>query len=108
MEYLNQFLSSLIADPDTTRWVMTALIASAIFIAGLALMLLVAGVFNPIRQRLYDVVGDKSAPTLSSKRISQALQPLSPYILPKQERERSKSRERLLYAGYRSPTHLMF
>ena len=65
MDYFIQIVSNLGQDPAAMRWLMIAMIASAIFVAGFGVILLVSGAFNPVRKRLYDAAGYR-APTRAS------------------------------------------
>lgn len=88
------------------RWGLTATVAIGVFLfmIGISYLLLVA--FGAKRARLRRVIGDSARDTSTAARISERLQPLSPYVLPKKEWERTKTEAQLVHAGLRSPQAL--
>lgn len=87
------------------RWLVVTIIASAIFVTGFGVILLVTGAFDPIRKRLYDAAGYQQPRGIVSERVAKQFEAITPYILP-QNWKRTESGQRLVYAGYRSPNNL--
>jgi len=103
MESLYALLQNLIADDQMVRIVVVALVAGTFVIFGLGLGFLTLGATDPIRRRLS---GGKQAETQKGRTlvwINTMLGPVSRYILPQDEIERSRISEKLTHAGYRSP-----
>jgi tight adherence protein C len=73
---------------------------------GLAVFTLVSGAADPLRRRLRLVQGDGQATAGSAQTLGQLVDSTAPYLLPKNDRERTRTRDRLIHAGYRSPTAL--
>jgi len=106
MEYLIQFLTSLVNDEDSLQLVFIGTVAAGIFVFGLGVMFLVAGATDPLRRRLSAVIGPKPAKSATGERIAKVLEPVSSYILPQKDWERSKMTTKMVHAGYRSPSAL--
>ncbi|MDQ2693858.1 MAG: type II secretion system F family protein [Pseudomonadota bacterium] len=104
MEYLLQFLSDLVGDPQRLSLVFTLAVALGMFVFALGLMFLLGSASDPLRRRLA-LLGGSPKPS-SSVRLAKALEPLSPYILPQKDWERSKVSTRLVHAGYRTGSAL--
>jgi len=104
MEGLIVLLQQWIDDPQILRVVVIALISGTFVIFGLGLGFLVLSATNPIRRRLG---GNVAQPRKEKGRtlvwINTMLGPISSYILPKSEIERSRITEKLVHAGFRSP-----
>jgi tight adherence protein C len=106
MENLVLLLQSYSQDPDAMRWGLTATVAVGVFLFMVGISYLVLVAFNPRRARLRRIVGDSTRDTSTVQRLGERLQPLSPYILPKKEWERTKTDAQLVHAGLRSPQAL--
>ena len=106
MDSLVLLLQSYTRDPETMRWGLTATIAIGVFLlmVGISYLLLVA--FGPARARLRRIIGESRRDHSTAPSIGERLQPLSPYILPKKEWERTKTDAQLVHAGLRSPQAL--
>lgn len=106
MDYLIQLLTSLTGNEDTLRLVFIGTMAGGIFVFGLGIMFLVTGAADPLRRRLGYVAGPRAARDSAGKRMARVLEPVSPYILPQKDWERSKMTARLVHAGFRSSSAL--
>lgn len=104
MEYLLQFLSDLVGDSERLSLVFTLAVALGMFVFVLGLMFLLGSASDPLRRRLA-LIGGNARPS-SSVRLAKALEPISPYILPQKDWERSKISTRLVHAGYRTGSAL--
>lgn len=106
MEYLIQLLTTLTGNEDTLRLVFIGTMAGGIFIFGLGIMFLVTGAADPLRRRLGYVAGPRAARDSAGQRMAKVLEPVSPYILPQKDWERSKMTTKMVHAGYRSSSAL--
>jgi len=111
MDYILELLGNYFQDEGQRRLVFLALIAAAIFIFGLALSMLVASLTDPVRRRLAHIVEPHHAPTehhdTTQDKIAHFIEPVSKFVLPKKEWERSHISSKLVHAGYRHPNALM-
>jgi tight adherence protein C len=105
MEGLIDFLQQWIDDPQVVRLVLIAIMSGTFVIFGLGLGFLTLSATNPIRRRL----GGAAEPKQKEKGrslvwINTMLGPVSSYVLPQSEMERSRITEKLVHAGFRSPS----
>ena len=103
MEALVALLENLIADEQTLRIVIVALVAVTFVVFGLGLGFLAIGVTDPIRRRLGGTRRTQSQRGHTLVWINTMLGPVSRYVLPQDEIERSRISEKLTHAGYRAP-----
>jgi tight adherence protein C len=108
MEYILKLLSPLTDDPEQARQFFILTIGGAVFIVVLAFMFLVRDLSNPSQRRLRQIAGPQETPEWSWTRWERVLQSLSPYILPREDWERSKASMKLVHAGFRAPSALNF
>jgi tight adherence protein C len=107
MEALIELLQTRIDDPATLRMVIVALAAGTFVIFGLGVGFLTLGAADPIRRRLGR--GKPRSTTGPTERgrtlvwINTMLGPVSSYVLPRNEIDRSRVTARLVHAGFRSP-----
>ncbi len=106
MERLITILDALIADPEALRIVVIFVVAGTFVMFGLGLGYILLGATDPIRRRL----GKTRQTTKAAEKgrtlvfINTMMGPVSRYILPQEEIERSKISARMVHAGFRSPT----
>lgn len=104
MESLIALLQTFTDDPQTLRMIVVAVAAGTFIVFGLGIGFLALGLTDPIRRRL-----GKNVPSGQTERgrtlvwINTALGPVSKYILPQNEIERTRVTEKLVHAGFRSP-----
>jgi tight adherence protein C len=83
------------------------MVAGTFVVFGLGLGMLTLGATDPIRRRLG---GNRPEPKAEKGRtlvwINTMLGPVSTYVLPQNEIERSRINEKLVHAGFRAPTAL--
>lgn len=106
MDYLMGLLESFLRDQKMAEITFTVLMAVAVFSLALAGMFLVSTIFNPVRNRLHSVVGADSPGESAEKKESAAWAGLAKRVLPKKEKERNHSHERLCHAGFRNDNAL--
>lgn len=109
MQYLIDLLSPFISDPAMLRVVLVLAAAATVVVFGLGIGYLLLSASDPIRRRLAEI-GDDAAPSAPTgrKRISieTIMGPVADYILPKEEIERSRVTQKLVFAGQRGPNAL--
>jgi tight adherence protein C len=104
MEAIIAALQQWIDDPQVLRLAVIALISGTFVIFGLGVGFLALNATNPIRRRLGGAVAQPQ--NEKGRRlvwINTMLGPISTYVLPQSEIERSRITEKLVHAGYRSP-----
>lgn len=106
MDYLLIVLNDIFADERQVQTVFVAVITVAFFLFGIALTMLAAGASNPLRRRLKAQEARKQRSAVAERLVS-SLAPVSDYVLPTNEAERSRVREDLLHGGYRGQGALM-
>lgn len=106
MEYLAQFLEQLTGNTEVFRIVFTMTIALAIFVLALAVIYILFTISSPLRRRLQVATGMQADTSAMSSTLNRAMGPVAPYVLPKQDWERNKIRERLVHAGFREDNAL--
>ncbi|MDH3588478.1 MAG: type II secretion system F family protein [Gammaproteobacteria bacterium] len=101
MEYLLGILRGSLQDEFQVRVVFVGLVALAFLGIGLSLSMLAASAASPLRRRLHIGKGGRTKKA-ATNRFAKTIEPVSHYILPSKEKERSHVREQLVHAGYRS------
>ncbi|MGH8509850.1 MAG: type II secretion system F family protein [Gammaproteobacteria bacterium] len=102
MEYLVQFFSMWTSDPNQAQWLFAGTIGLAVGLFGLGILVVVGGFFDPFRRRLQAVSGAAGGRLFSPVDFGDAFKPLTPYIMPKDEGERTSIRAQLVHAGFRA------
>jgi len=106
MDRLITVLDALIADPEALRVVVIFVVAGTFVVFGLGLGYIFLAATDPIRRRL----GSTRQTTKAAEKgrtlvfINTMMGPVSRYILPQKEIDRSKISARMVHAGFRSPT----
>jgi len=110
MDYLLDLLSSYFQDEAQRRVVFLILTAAAIFAFGLAISMLVTSLSDPVRRRLAHIVephhSDVVHEDTTQDKLAHFIEPVTKYVLPKQEWERSHISAKLVHAGFRHPNAL--
>lgn len=106
MDYLIGVLNNLFHDPQMVQMTFIALMAVAVFCLALAGMFLMSTLFHPVRNRLHTVVAPEAGDSPKEGPFAPAVKALSPYLMPKKDKERSRTRARLVHAGYRGENAL--
>lgn len=113
MEALLAYIASWIEDPTSMRVVVIALVSATVFVFGLGLSYLLVSASDPVRRRLRaargtNVDGAQVDTEESTRfvRIDTIFGPVSKYLVPSEELERSATTRRLVHAGFRSPNAL--
>jgi tight adherence protein C len=93
-------------DPATLRVLFVVIAAGVVLLLGLGISYLVMGAADPVRRRVADIEGSapEQTPVIRTQiKLQTMLGPVSEYILPKEDIERSRIVKKLVYAGYRRP-----
>ncbi|TBW54336.1 type II secretion system F family protein [Marinobacter halodurans] len=107
MDYLIGLLDSTLQDKQAAGWIFVALMGITVFCVGLAMVFLVSNIFNPVRNRLKSVVGSGQEDEASNPgSVVMLAGKLAPFVLPRKEGERGRTRERLMHAGFRGDNAL--
>ncbi|NMT63101.1 type II secretion system F family protein [Marinobacter orientalis] len=106
MDYLIGMLNSIIEDQQMSQLAFVVLMAVAVFCLALAGMFLMTTLFHPVRSRLHNVVAPEASGTSSGGSFAPLVKSLSPYVLPKKEKELNRTGQRLVHAGFRSDNAL--
>jgi tight adherence protein C len=110
METIVDLIRSWIANPQSQQLAFIALAAGTIFIFVLGLSYVFLGATDPIRRRIGMTAADDSEDESAGKRFLVTIQtlmgPVSHWATPQSEIERSRTTQRLTYAGFRSPSAL--
>jgi len=104
MQWLYDLVFAVIDDPQSMQIAIVAGAGLAAVVLAMGILYLVSGASDPIRRRLSHFQGTED---LGDGRrvfnINTILGPITQYVVPTEELERSKTLERLAYAGYRAP-----
>ncbi len=112
MDTLLGLINQLTDNPEQMRLLFLFMVGSAVFLLGVAVIMIINNRSDPLQRRLREVrrVSPDAPPMVggggAGERIGQALEPYSGLILPGKESERSKVAQQLIIAGYRSPSAL--
>lgn len=113
MESLLAYVASWIDDPSSMRVVVIALVSVTVFVFGLGLSYILVSASDPVRRRLRAARGDNLSDfdgaadeNIRYVKIDTIFGPVSKYLVPAEELERSKTTRRLVHAGFRSPNAL--
>lgn len=98
-------LEELLTDPATARLGFAVMLGLAAFTLMVSIMLLVAGLADPLRRRLKRLEADDTNKTGGPSLLGW-MAPLGEYFVPSEQEEKAKATLRLRQAGIRSPTAL--
>lgn len=106
MEALLEVLRASLGSNALTSTVFIGLAAVAAFVFSLGVSALALGLADPMRRRLRRMAGGEQPDSSRAESVAALLQPLSAYILPKKDWDRSQVSRQLVHAGLRAP-HLV-
>lgn len=99
-------MASIFSDRDQVALISAAMVALAVFLAGLALLLKLHDTTHPVAKRLRSLmVQDTHTPSLMA-RLHEALKPLHPFLIPRRQTERETTQQQLIHAGFHDPEAL--
>jgi tight adherence protein C len=104
MDQLFQFIISFSGNEINGRWIVIGLFGGATFALVVALYFLIFGIYNPVRTRLYEVIGSNKQENF----FRNATEHLGHYFVIRERagEKLSYDRERLLQAGYHDKNSL--
>ncbi|MFL1455976.1 type II secretion system F family protein [Marinobacter sp. GN3S48] len=106
MDYMIGLLDSLLQDRQMAQLAFVMLMAVAVFCLALAGMFLMSTLFHPVRSRLHNVVAPEAAEVAKESPFTPFFRSIAPHFLPKKEKERNRTQERLIHAGFRNDNAL--
>lgn len=96
-------LNEYFQDPEMIRWGLSATVAVGVFLIIIGISYVLFMVLSPARTRLRQVVGRPAEnETSGAVRLGERLESLTPYLLPKNEWEKTRVDAQLVHAGFRS------
>lgn len=104
---LIETLSNLMGNDNLIRIVAVALLATAIFLIGLAILLIITRYFDPLKRRLDTLTSSTTAPKSATQRFVEQLDNFSYTFIPSDQSQRKSTADRLSMAGYRSSNNLV-
>ena len=96
-------LTILFSQSHGTELVFVVLAGSAVFVFTLGVFAFMTALADPRRQRLMRVGQAEESASRGGSGFLERIRPLAALVLPGKEGERSRMRQRLIHAGYRSP-----
>ena len=107
MDRIITLLSEYFQAPEAVRWGLTVTVSLGVFLLIIGVSYVFFVLFSPARSRLRRIVGHPERNRNSAAaRLGERLEPLTPYLLPKKEWERTRVDAQLVHAGFRSPQAL--
>ena len=108
METITDILSQWISDPDTLRMIVISITTGTFIALGIGVFFLLQGLSDPVRRRIDTLTEetDELAGQRHLVKIESSTGPISHYVLPKQEIERTRVSALLTHAGFRGPNAL--
>jgi hypothetical protein len=108
METLLTLIGSLTGGGQSQEVVFVGLVAVTIAALALGLSFFYLGATDPVRRRLAAESGqsDEEGPADSRMKvtINTVAGPISQWVIPRSDEERSRIRKQLIHAGFRAPT----
>lgn len=98
-------LDELMTNPEAAQIGFAAMMGLAAFTLMVAMMLLLAGLADPLRRRLQHLEQDEGEKSTGSVML-RLFAPVGDYLVPTERENRSRAALRLRHAGIRSPTAL--
>ncbi len=110
MDYFAAILTEFVGDPELANWLVVLIIGFACLLFIVAFMFLISGIFSPFRRRLRAIQGIKKTVIKKDNNVGLSIGNISPVFLPKDAKEVSKIRSKLIQAGFRekSATSIFF
>lgn len=110
MDYVNALLSlldGLTNDPEHAQVGFAILFGAAAFALMAAMLLLVAGLADPLRRRLRHLAPTEQEASAKKEVLTRVFGPVGVHLVPRREEALSKARARMRHAGIRSPNALV-
>lgn len=102
MEYLASIITDIVGDAELANLLVIPVIAITFFVFAAAFVFLISGILSPYRRRLRSIAGIKKQTVVKDKRQAKPLSDnISQVIMPKNDKELSIIRTKLIQAGFR-------
>ena len=101
-EFIQAQLESLLPSPEATTTGFALVSALAVFVAVVAIALLISAFGDPTRKRLRSV-GGAEAQSDEGGGLAGSAEAVGDFLMPKAEEERTRIENTLVHAGIRSP-----
>jgi len=108
MDAVLEILRGLAGSEDSLRLLFIGIASATVLVLALGISFLVLGAVDPVRRRIDDL-GFRDEEETSGRmlvNVQTLLGPVTKYVLPKDEIERSKVTQQLVHAGFRGPMAL--
>ena len=107
MQWLYDIFFGAFDDPATVQMLVVGLAGLTVVLMSLGIFYITTGFSDPVRRRLGNIQGGNDGEdTRRAFQINTLLGPMTQYVVPSEEIERSKMIEKLTFAGYRAPNAL--
>lgn len=101
MDYLAAIITEFSGDAELASWLVMIIVGLAFFLFAVSLVYLINGIFSPFRRRLRAIAGIKKTSLKKESKVTDSIGNISPVFLPKNDKEISKIRAKLIQAGFR-------
>lgn len=93
---------------EVPHWLAVGLVAFGIYASAMAVLFLLLRYFDPVKKQVNALAVQEVATPLSAmERLAEKLDRFSGFFLPRNQRLRNRTIDRLTHAGYRSPNRLL-
>lgn len=101
MDYLVALITEFVGNPKTANMLVLVIVGLAFFIFAIALVYLINSTLSPFRRRLRAIAGIKKTAIKKESKMG-SIGNISPAFVPKDEKEVSKIRSKMIQAGFRA------
>ena len=106
MDTLLTYLQSLTAAGDAQHTLFLLITGATAFLFALGISFLILASLDPVRRRLGEIAVGSQGQSEFAARVLAFIEPVNRYLLPSKGKERSKTEQKLMYAGLRSANAL--
>lgn len=107
MQWIYDLVYGVFDDPASVQLLVVGLAGLTVALLSLGVFYIVTGFSDPVRRRLTNIQGGSEAEdSPRAFQINTLLGPITQWVVPSEEIERSKMIEKLTFAGYRAPNAL--
>ena len=102
MDFLAAVFTDFLGDAELANWLVLITVGVAFFLFAVSLVFLINSIFSPFKRRLRAIAGIKKTAIKKESSVSDSFgKKVNPVFLPKDDKEVSKIRSKLIQAGYR-------
>src|SRR5688572_26906235 len=106
MDKLLAYLQSMTAAGDAQHTLFLVITGATAFLFALGISFLILASLDPVRRRLSEIDAGAQGRSEFATRVLGFLEPINRYLLPAKGKERTKTEQKLMYAGLRSASAL--